>query len=287
MKNNLTITIVTANYNNSPFLSDFFRSVCNSSSLPDELIFVDDASTDNSIAIANEWAKKCGFPVKVINLTKNQGFANALNLGIKASSHSLILRVDPDDFIHPKRIEKEKSFLECNPKIHIVGSNTFYFNQQKQKNVGKSFFPANHHKIKKLHEDGFVGISNGSFSARKEIFDVIEYEQKYVPYEEYVVFSKMIKSNFTVENLPDHLTYYRIHNQKRCYQSALRKQKGISEQREIIFGKKTSLLTTHLRTLANFFYWKSLTAPNQLVKWAFFAAALPFKIRSVIERIRK
>jgi glycosyltransferase involved in cell wall biosynthesis len=47
----LDVSMVVANFNNGLYLEDFFQSILCSTSLPREIIFVDDGSTDDSLML--------------------------------------------------------------------------------------------------------------------------------------------------------------------------------------------------------------------------------------------
>ena len=285
MPKSLTLSIVTANYNNSLYLDDFFRSIFESTCLPDEMIFVDDASTDNSLEILEKWKQKASFRVVVIALKENVGFANALNHGIKSSSCDLILRVDPDDYIHPKRIEKEKSFLERNNGIHLVGSNTFYYNDFRKKIVGRSNFPKSNSSIVKRFRQGKIGLSNGSYTARKEVFKQIHFFQEFVPYEEYVFFSQVLRSGFVAANIAQPLTYYRVHQQSRSFNSFLVTNRQIIMQRGIVWKEKSIKNCVLVNSLSSYLYWKSLRSSNLAQSFFYLVFTLPFKVDALFRRL--
>jgi glycosyltransferase involved in cell wall biosynthesis len=287
MPNSCTLSIVSANYNNAPFLDDYFESICKSTVLPNELIFVDDASTDGSLEMAKGWEKKCPFPVIILGLTKNIGFANALNAGIKVAKGDLILRLDPDDFVHPNRIGKEKEFLEQNPTIDVAGSNTYYYNSFRRRVVGKSNFPAKHADIEHLFRKGFVGICNGSFTARRSVFETVSYEQQFVPIEEYVLFSKMILAKLTLANITEPLTYYRLHKQNRSVEALRKNSETIANQRKLLWDETLSNCNLRLRVVSGYFYWESLMAKNSFVYWIFLIPLVLLRLKRFYLRIAK
>ncbi|MDD4384165.1 MAG: glycosyltransferase family 2 protein [Bacteroidales bacterium] len=277
MNKHLTLSIVVANFNNQKYLDTFFESIDKSSQKPDELVFVDDKSTDNSLLLAKKWKKKANYKFVLIALDSNQGFANALNIGIKKSTGDLILRIDPDDFFHPHRIMVEKEYLTNNPDIHIVGSNTYYFNSHRARVVGHSFSPVLHNEILKRFQKGVISIANTSYTARREVFDKVIYEQDFVPYEEYVIFSKMLSSSFKTHNISQPLTYYRVHSQIRSYRFIKNKLQDISDQCYAIWGNKISSFTLSMRTIDSYLYWRWLRSNNLLFQLFWMALGIPFK----------
>ena len=81
IKKNIGVSVLCANYNNAPYLNDFFESLLSSTVLPDEIIFIDDCSTDDSVVIVKYFQSKF-HNLKLFCLSKNVGFANALNFGL-------------------------------------------------------------------------------------------------------------------------------------------------------------------------------------------------------------
>ncbi len=84
----------------------------------DEIILVNDCSTDNTLALLREWSKRDSR----VNLIDNKklGIANALNLGLTHASHNWVARFDVDDMYRADRIEKQ--FLAISPEVVVVFS---------------------------------------------------------------------------------------------------------------------------------------------------------------------
>jgi glycosyltransferase involved in cell wall biosynthesis len=75
-----------------------------------ELIIVNDGSPDNSLAIAEKYARQDS-RVKVLS-QKNMGVGAARNTGIKAAEGKYFGFVDADDWIEPNMLERLISFME-------------------------------------------------------------------------------------------------------------------------------------------------------------------------------
>jgi glycosyltransferase involved in cell wall biosynthesis len=63
------ISVVMSTFNGSVFLEEQLNSLAIQSSIPSELIVVDDCSTDNTVTIIQRFAKRAPFPV---HLQRNQ-----------------------------------------------------------------------------------------------------------------------------------------------------------------------------------------------------------------------
>ena len=80
------VSIIITVYNREKYIEECARSLFEQSLDDIEYIFVNDASTDNSIEIikttANDYPRRVPL-VKIITLDKNGGVANARNIGIE------------------------------------------------------------------------------------------------------------------------------------------------------------------------------------------------------------
>ena len=89
------LSVVIPNYNGYNLLEECLPSVIKAVSLygrDSEIILVDDASTDESVALVKE-----KFPsVKVLALSRNLGFGQASNLGIEKAANDLVLLLNSD-----------------------------------------------------------------------------------------------------------------------------------------------------------------------------------------------
>ena len=98
------VSVVVAAYNVSKFLSQCFDSLVHQTLKPIEIIVVNDASTDRSPEIINEYQTQYGH-IRVINCEKNLGLASARNLGMRAAKGAYVGFVDGDDWADPYKYE--------------------------------------------------------------------------------------------------------------------------------------------------------------------------------------
>ena len=94
------VSVIIPNYNQSHFVSRAILSALSQSRTPDEIIVVDDGSSDNS----REVVARFGDRVRYLR-QKNQGLAGARNTGIQASAGELIGLLDADDEWKPEYLE--------------------------------------------------------------------------------------------------------------------------------------------------------------------------------------
>ncbi len=112
-KTKLTISVIVPVYNAEKYISKCLDSILSQEGDFD-IVVVNDGSTDSSLKILQEYAKKYK-NIKLIN-QDNQGVSAARNVGLKAASAKYITFVDSDDWLEPNAfnlaidvIKKDKS----------------------------------------------------------------------------------------------------------------------------------------------------------------------------------
>ena len=109
-KNAPKLSVVMPIYNVAPYLDEALRSIEKQTYKDMEIICVNDGSTDNSLAVLKDHAKK-DKRIKIIT-QKNQGAGEARNVGLRAAVGDYLYFFDPDDVIAPYAMEKAVENLE-------------------------------------------------------------------------------------------------------------------------------------------------------------------------------
>ena len=100
------ISVIISCYNGEPFLGNAIQSVIDQTYCDWELIIVNDGSTDNSLQIAEVYAKK---DKRIRVLTgRNRGLNGARNLGVSVvcSNSEYLLFFDADDILEKKALSE-------------------------------------------------------------------------------------------------------------------------------------------------------------------------------------
>lgn len=279
-----SVTILSANYNNAKFLTEYFESIFSSKVLPESIVFVDDASTDNSLEIVEKYINK-GIEIKLVALEKNIGFANALNIGLDYCNTKYILRLDPDDYISNKRIDLQYNYLTNNPDIDAIGSNATYFKDKKT--INKSNFIPNEKVIQSRYRNGEHGLLHGTVMIKTKLLKQYKYNQENVPAEDYDIFSRMIKDGKRFYNLVEPLTYVRIHASSVSNALPYRTVKLTYQLRDKIFKTKTLALIIFLNYFHMKMYRKYLFEKRTLYKYFYLIVASIIRLDKVYSRINQ
>ena len=110
-------------------LQRLLKSVDGQNLAPDEVIIVNDGSSDLTHNLLKEWDKKNhDFVSIVLNKTKSHGPGAARNMGIQLASSDAIAFTDDDCIVHPSWIKsiKNSNFWE-KKELAGIGGKVFHF----------------------------------------------------------------------------------------------------------------------------------------------------------------
>lgn len=99
----IKVSVVIPVYNMEQYIEECVESVINSTLQDIEILCVNDGSTDSSLDILNELAKKDS-RIKVLT-KENGGLSSARNFGLKFAKGEYVLLLDSDDFIESRALE--------------------------------------------------------------------------------------------------------------------------------------------------------------------------------------
>lgn len=124
----MTVTVVIPVYNNAEHIARALDSVCSQTLQPDQVIVVDDGSTDNTAEIVKKHSQ-----VEYI-YQENSGASAARNAGIKNATGEWIALLDADDEWLDTYLEKQTALLEANSDLQWASANytRCYCNDNKQ-----------------------------------------------------------------------------------------------------------------------------------------------------------
>ena len=91
------VSVIIPNYNYETYIEERLQSILNQTYKNIEIIFLDDASSDNSVKIAENILKSSNLPFRMFVNEKNQGVYNQWLRGIKEAQGDLIWIAEADD----------------------------------------------------------------------------------------------------------------------------------------------------------------------------------------------
>ncbi len=108
----MTISVIIGAYNAEDTLAETLVSVLDQTLLPDEIIVVDDGSTDHTAQVAAAASNS----IRVVR-QNNRGAAAALNLGVKLATGDALGFVDADDLWERNKLAMQARALAEQPEL--------------------------------------------------------------------------------------------------------------------------------------------------------------------------
>lgn len=111
------ISIVCPSYNHGRFLAAFLESLIAQTDGRFEVIIIDDASGDDSLAVI----AACHDPrIRLVARARNRGFCASLNDGIRLARADVVAFLASDDLFHPRYVERVLAAFGTNPSAAAV-----------------------------------------------------------------------------------------------------------------------------------------------------------------------
>lgn len=118
----MRLSIALCTYNGTRYLPDQLESITQQTRLPDELVVGDDASTDSTPALLEDFARRAPFPVTIHRHTSNVGSTRNFDHTIQRCSGDIIALSDQDDVWLPEKLARIEAAFEAHPQAGIVFS---------------------------------------------------------------------------------------------------------------------------------------------------------------------
>ncbi|MFC7335594.1 glycosyltransferase family A protein [Haloferula chungangensis] len=116
----MKLTTVINNFNYESYLVEAIDSLLKQTRPPDQIIVVDDGSTDDSLKLLQE--KKISVPDLVIIAQQNQGQLAALKSAIQIIDDGIVTFLDADDFYYPMHCQEIEAVFADHPEVGICYS---------------------------------------------------------------------------------------------------------------------------------------------------------------------
>lgn len=129
------VSIIIVNYNGIDVLPSCVSALERVVEPPFQLIIVDNASTDGSVAYLNG-LKNC----EIHFHAENSGFAGGNNIGLRLANGEYILLLNSDTIVDPDFLKPLVEYLQRNPKVGIVQGKMFLPNFNNSLDVCGAFF---------------------------------------------------------------------------------------------------------------------------------------------------
>lgn len=113
------VSVVVPCYNYGRFLPEAAASALSQDGVDVEVIVVDDASTDDSLAVARQLAS-ADPRITVVAHSSNQGHIATYNDGLSRAAGKYVTLVSADDLVAPGALARAAALMEANPRVGLV-----------------------------------------------------------------------------------------------------------------------------------------------------------------------
>lgn len=180
------ISIALATYNGEKFIEKQLDSILNQTIRPDEVIIVDDNSSDDTVVLVEKF-------IEQNKLTNWELFSNKENLGYKRNFYNALRRTsgeivflsDQDDEWHENKIEIMLKTFQMNIEIKTLNSAVDLIDESSNKIIqkaDKNFYNSNFLYLERIPKDieyfdmAYLGLHNISpgctMAVKREIIDI-------------------------------------------------------------------------------------------------------------------
>ena len=126
-----SISVVIVGRNVESFVGDALNSLVQQIDSPDEVIYYDDASTDESLRQAEQFVAKLPM-LKIMKGRERLGISKARNLANKFVESDYIAVLDADDLYLPDTVLKYRETIRNRPDLDLLYADTLVFKDGKK-----------------------------------------------------------------------------------------------------------------------------------------------------------
>jgi len=127
MKRRSDISVIIPAYNAAAFIRETLDSVLTQSSMPLEVLIVNDGSTDDTRPIIDRYAKEHPQLFITVFNQENKGIGAARNKGLFEAKGHFVAFLDADDLWYPKKLEEVQGIIARYPKVDVIYHNEIEF----------------------------------------------------------------------------------------------------------------------------------------------------------------
>ena len=109
------VSVIAGSFNHARFVRDCLESIRAQTYGNTELIIIDDHSTDDTVAIINDWLRTTGVTATVIVQDENQGICRTRNEALSHATGKYVACISTDDMWLPDKLERHVKEMEALP----------------------------------------------------------------------------------------------------------------------------------------------------------------------------
>lgn len=203
--NNPKISVIMSVYDGEKYLDESILSILNQTFKDFEFIIINDCSTDNSLYIIKQYAKKDKRIVLIEN-EENIGLTKSLNKGLKIAKGKYIARMDADDVALSERFNKQYDYLEKNKNVFLLGTSAMMIDEDGNRSIKITAITQEKKIYSRLRKKNTIIHSSIMFRNDFELF----YRENFKYAQDYDLYLRVLSEGKIIKNILEVLLYYRV-----------------------------------------------------------------------------
>jgi glycosyltransferase involved in cell wall biosynthesis len=214
------ISIVTPSYNQAQFLPEALECVKGQKYPHLEHIVVDGASTDNSVAILQEYSQKPGWEHLKWVSEPDKGQSDALNKGFRMATGDLVGWLNSDDYYRPGCFKSVVDAHQRHPEADVLYGDYTWIDEhgkciQIRREIEFSRFVLGYHRVLYIP-------TTSTFFSRKVFTDGNWIDIRYHYAMDYEFFLRLASAGYRFRHIPEILADFRWHSQSKSGSQSVR-----------------------------------------------------------------
>lgn len=229
----LTVAVVIVCHNQAEFLADAVTSALGQTRLPDEIIVIDDGSTDDTRHVVDQ------FPATDYVYQTNQGLSAARNTGLHRATTDLVVFLDADDRLRANAVDAGLACFSQHSEAAFVSGGHVRIDvrgQLLESPTPPAIAPGEHYV--RLLRDNYVGMHATVMYRRQSLVAIGGFDVELTSCEDYDVYLRLARTAPSATH-PEVVAEYRTYpgtmsaNARRMYRNV---QAARAKQRPHIVG---------------------------------------------------
>ena len=137
----MKVSVALIVYNGANYMQTQLNSILSQSHKVDEIIIVEDASSDNTKEILSSYANQNPALFSISYNPVNLGSYKSIEKAIKLCTGDIILLADHDDFWYSNKVASVLKWFEANPTMNGVFTNGYLMDAQGEINTNYNLHP--------------------------------------------------------------------------------------------------------------------------------------------------
>jgi hypothetical protein len=119
----MKLSVAMATHNGATYLGEQLDSIFAQIRLPDEMVVCDDQSSDATLDLLREYARRAPFPMRIVTNPKRLGSTKNFEQAVRLCSGDIVALSDQDDVWRPHKLAVVERQFQADPELGLLFTN--------------------------------------------------------------------------------------------------------------------------------------------------------------------